>query len=172
VPNGVPLVVGDTGDRDCLGKLFSANRFDAVIHFAAFAEVGESMLQPANIFRTILARRSRFSKSTLPIMFRNLFFPRPVRSLVFPIPFRFWKRTPNVPQTRMANQNCKAKSCSSGFTALMACATRCCVTSMRPAPGTVTVNSTNRNRILCPMLCVLRLAAQLQYLFLEPIGDG
>ena len=43
LPDGVPLVVGDTGDRDCLGKLFSSNRFDAVMHFAAFAEVGESM---------------------------------------------------------------------------------------------------------------------------------
>ena len=51
LPGGVPLVVGDTGDRDCLGKLFSANRFDAVLHFAAFAEVGESMLQPAKYFQ-------------------------------------------------------------------------------------------------------------------------
>ena len=49
--DGVPLIVGDTGDRDCLSGIFSANRFDAVMHFAAFAEVGESMLHPAKYFQ-------------------------------------------------------------------------------------------------------------------------
>ena len=48
---GVPLIVGDAGDRDCLSGIFSTNRFDAVMHFAAFAEVGESMLQPAKYFQ-------------------------------------------------------------------------------------------------------------------------
>jgi UDP-glucose 4-epimerase len=51
LPQDVPLVVGDTGDPHCLSKLFSANRFDAVMHFAAFAEVAESMLHPEKYFR-------------------------------------------------------------------------------------------------------------------------
>ena len=50
LPDGVPLVIGDTGDRDCLSRLFLAHRFDAVMHFAAFAEVAESMLNPAKYF--------------------------------------------------------------------------------------------------------------------------
>ena len=50
LPDGVPLVVGDLGDAQCLSKLFSANRFDAVMHFAAFAEVAESMQDPAKYF--------------------------------------------------------------------------------------------------------------------------
>src|SRR5713101_3863239 len=49
--DGVPLIVGDTGDRDCLSGIFSANRFNAVMHFAAFAEVGESMLHPEKYFQ-------------------------------------------------------------------------------------------------------------------------
>jgi UDP-glucose 4-epimerase len=49
--DGVALIVGDTGDRECLSGIFSANRFDAVMHFAAFAEVGESMLHPAKYFQ-------------------------------------------------------------------------------------------------------------------------
>src|SRR5258708_18241933 len=49
--DGVTLSVGDTGDCDWLSGIFSANRFDAVMHFAAFAEVGESMLQPGKYFR-------------------------------------------------------------------------------------------------------------------------
>src|SRR5437762_4325587 len=51
LPRGVPLVVGDTGDAPGLARLFSENKFDAVMHFAAFAEVSESMLQPAKYFR-------------------------------------------------------------------------------------------------------------------------
>jgi len=45
------LVVGNTGDAVLLTKLFSENSFDAVMHFAAFAEVGESMLHPELYFR-------------------------------------------------------------------------------------------------------------------------
>ena len=51
LPDGVPLVVGDTGDVLCLAELFSANKFDAVMHFAALAEVGESMRQPVRYFQ-------------------------------------------------------------------------------------------------------------------------
>jgi UDP-glucose 4-epimerase len=45
------LVVGNTGDTVLLTELFSENSFDAVMHFAAFAEVGESMLRPELYFR-------------------------------------------------------------------------------------------------------------------------
>jgi UDP-glucose 4-epimerase len=51
VPHGARLIVGDIGDRSCLERVFSEGRFDAVMHFAAFAEVGESMLAPALYFR-------------------------------------------------------------------------------------------------------------------------
>ena len=50
LPDSVPFVVGDTGDRDYLSSLFLANRFDAVMHFVAFAEVAESMLNPKKYF--------------------------------------------------------------------------------------------------------------------------
>lgn len=45
---GVPvqLVEGDVLDRDCLDRIFSAHHIDAVIHFAAFKSVGESVANP------------------------------------------------------------------------------------------------------------------------------
>lgn len=46
----VPFVKGDLGDRKKLRKLFSAQKFDAVMHFAAFIEVGESVLNPAKYY--------------------------------------------------------------------------------------------------------------------------
>jgi UDP-glucose 4-epimerase len=51
LPEGVPLVVADLDDPARLLQLFSAEQFDAVMHFAAFAEVAESMQDPAKYFR-------------------------------------------------------------------------------------------------------------------------
>lgn len=46
-----PLVEMDLGDREGLARVFRNYRITAVIHFAAFAYVGESMREPAAYFR-------------------------------------------------------------------------------------------------------------------------
>jgi UDP-arabinose 4-epimerase len=46
-----PLVKGDLGDRDLLRKTLIDQRIDAVVHFAAFIAVGESMQDPGQYFR-------------------------------------------------------------------------------------------------------------------------
>ena len=51
VSAGARLVLGDIADRDALDHLFSQFRFDAVMHFAAFIEAGESMQLPEKYFR-------------------------------------------------------------------------------------------------------------------------
>lgn len=45
------LVVGDLGDAAVLDQLFGKHKFDAVMHFAAFIEVGESVTNPAKYYR-------------------------------------------------------------------------------------------------------------------------
>lgn len=50
VPSGATFVQGDLGDRGALAMLFQLNKFDAVAHFAALIEAGESMTQPATYF--------------------------------------------------------------------------------------------------------------------------
>lgn len=47
----VKLVVGDTTDRPLLDQLFSSHSIAAVMHFAAYAYVGESVSQPAKYYR-------------------------------------------------------------------------------------------------------------------------
>jgi len=47
----IPLVQADLGEPAGLRKLFSARRFDAVMHFAAFCYVGESVREPAAYYR-------------------------------------------------------------------------------------------------------------------------
>ncbi len=46
----VPLVVGDTCDRPLLDSIFSTHDIAAVMHFAAYAYVGESVTEPAKYY--------------------------------------------------------------------------------------------------------------------------
>lgn len=46
----VPLIVGDTRDRALLDHLFAEHPIEAVIHFAASIEVGESVRDPGNFY--------------------------------------------------------------------------------------------------------------------------
>ncbi len=45
-----PLVLGDIRDRDALRAALNEGRFDAVMHFAALIQVGESVLRPLDYF--------------------------------------------------------------------------------------------------------------------------
>ena len=51
VDPGVELVVGDVGDTKLVRSLFDQHRFGAVIHFAAYAYVGESVTNPLKYYR-------------------------------------------------------------------------------------------------------------------------
>ena len=49
-----PLIEADAGDRSALDRVFAQYPIDAVLHFAAFAYVGESMRAPELYFRNNL----------------------------------------------------------------------------------------------------------------------
>jgi UDP-glucose 4-epimerase len=51
----VGLIQGDIGDRPLLDKLFADYNIQAVLHFAAFAYVGESVTNPAKYYRNNVA---------------------------------------------------------------------------------------------------------------------
>lgn len=51
VPKAAELLVADLAERSRLEELFQTHRFDAVLHFAAFIEAGESMKTPETFFR-------------------------------------------------------------------------------------------------------------------------
>jgi UDP-glucose 4-epimerase len=51
VPRSVKLVQGDIADRERLDTLFREHRPEAVLHFAALIEAGESMKVPEKFFR-------------------------------------------------------------------------------------------------------------------------
>lgn len=51
VDTGVELVVGGVGDQDLVRTLFAKHAFGAVIHFAAYAYVGESVTDPLKYYQ-------------------------------------------------------------------------------------------------------------------------
>ena len=83
VPSGAELVVGDLADTEELTALFRRYRFDAVLHFAAFIEAGESMKFPETFFRNntanalgvleamLAARVNRFVFSSTAALYGN-----------------------------------------------------------------------------------------------------
>jgi len=48
---GGEFIEGDLADRPALERVFAARRYDAVMHFASFIEVGESVRLPAKYYR-------------------------------------------------------------------------------------------------------------------------
>lgn len=47
---GSEVVIGDIGDAEVLRHVFSNHQIDAVMHFAAFADVGESVINPQKYY--------------------------------------------------------------------------------------------------------------------------
>jgi UDP-glucose 4-epimerase len=54
VPAGATFIQADLADSVALAKAFGKNKIDAVIHFAAFIEAGESMKDPAKFLHNNL----------------------------------------------------------------------------------------------------------------------
>lgn len=52
-PGRLQFIYADLGDRKSVNKIFSENAFDAVMHFAAVAYVGESTLEPLRYYHNI-----------------------------------------------------------------------------------------------------------------------
>lgn len=79
VAHGMEFVAGEVGDRASLENLFTAARasgrpFDAVMHFAALIEAGESMLHPEQFFRNNTAATLSLLEAMLAAGPRKLVF--------------------------------------------------------------------------------------------------
>jgi UDP-glucose 4-epimerase len=55
VPQEAHFIQADLGDQAALAAAFSTEKFEAVMHFAAFIEAGESMKAPGKFFKNNLA---------------------------------------------------------------------------------------------------------------------
>jgi UDP-glucose 4-epimerase len=64
-PKGAELVVADIADRAALDQVFKTRPVEAVMHFAALIEAGESMKNPAAFFRNNTANALTLLESML-----------------------------------------------------------------------------------------------------------
>ena len=70
------VIKKDFSDEDILNKIFSENKIDAVMHFAAFIEVGESVKHPSrfyqnNVVKTITLLDSMIKHKVKKIIFSS-----------------------------------------------------------------------------------------------------
>jgi len=68
------LIEADLADRDALGRAFAAGRFDAVMHFASFIQVGESVRDPARYYRNNYANTLNLLEAMLAHRVRRFVF--------------------------------------------------------------------------------------------------
>jgi len=54
IPADAKFIQGDLGDHKTLDSALEANKYDAVMHFAAFIEAGESMVNPPKYYQNNL----------------------------------------------------------------------------------------------------------------------
>ena len=72
------FIQGDLADRELLLDLFRKNSYDAVMHFAAFSLVGESMKDPGKYFRNNVAMPRILPMPLWRERYLLLYFPVPL----------------------------------------------------------------------------------------------
>lgn len=65
IPHGVRFHHGDLASDQALTEVFAAESFDAVMHFAAYIEAGESMRDPARFFRNNTGNTLRLAEAAV-----------------------------------------------------------------------------------------------------------
>ncbi len=74
LPNGIKFYEGDIDDISLLEKIYNEEKIDAIMHFAAFIEVGESVIEPYRYYE------NNFSKA---IKFFNYFIEKGIKKIIF-----------------------------------------------------------------------------------------
>lgn len=70
----VDLIVGDVGDAALVGRIIRDHRIDAVMHFAAYAYVGESAAEPLTYYDNNVAATVRLLRALVDSDVRMLVF--------------------------------------------------------------------------------------------------
>ena len=68
------LIEGDTGDLKLLEKIFVQNEIEAVMHFAAYAYVGESVIDPAKYYQNNVASTLSLLKAMIKAKVNKIIF--------------------------------------------------------------------------------------------------
>jgi len=97
VPAGAGLIEGDLADADRLAAALSSRPFDAAMHFAAFAYVGESVRQPLTYYRNNVANTLVLLEALREAGVHRLVFSSTCATYGTPAHVPITEHTPQVP---------------------------------------------------------------------------
>ena len=100
---GGEFIQGNLGDSDLLDRLFAAHAFDAVMHFAAFSQVGESMHQPLLYYRNNLAETVALLEAMLRHDVRRFIFSSTAAVYGEPVAIPITEKHPCAPTNPYGN---------------------------------------------------------------------
>lgn len=119
VPKDAKFYLGDLHDKAFLDNIFENEQIDAVIHFAAYSLVGESVVNPLSITTIISAEQKFFWIPWLNTILIKLYFPQPLPPMGNRKIFRFLKQTEHSQPIHMVKPNLLWRRCSIGLQKLM-----------------------------------------------------
>ncbi|MGB6160281.1 MAG: UDP-glucose 4-epimerase GalE [Acidobacteriaceae bacterium] len=92
-----PFVQGDIGDRALLVKVMREHRVSAVLHFAAFAYVGESMIHPEKYFENNVTKSLALLDASLEVGVPHVVFSSSCATYGMPDRMPITEDTPQLP---------------------------------------------------------------------------
>ncbi|KAK2634586.1 hypothetical protein Ddye_029378 [Dipteronia dyeriana] len=96
-PGRLQFIYTDLGDAKAVNKIFSENAFDAVIHFAAVAYVGESTLDPLKYYHNITSNTLVVLESMAAKGVKTLIYSSTCATYGEPKKMPITEETPQVP---------------------------------------------------------------------------
>ena len=96
------LMVGELGDERLLDDLFTEFRFDAVMHFAAFIEVGESVVDPLRFYDNNAGNTFRLLRSMQKHDIKRFVFSSTCATYGIPERMPITEDTPQKPESPYA----------------------------------------------------------------------
>ncbi|KAL3849054.1 hypothetical protein ACJIZ3_010936 [Penstemon smallii] len=96
-PGRLQFIYADLGDSEAVNKIFSENAFDAVMHFAAVAYVGESTAEPLRYYHNITSNTLLIVKAMAKYRIKTLIYSSTCATYGEPDKMPITENTPQVP---------------------------------------------------------------------------
>ncbi|URD79721.1 UDP-arabinose 4-epimerase [Musa troglodytarum] len=96
-PGRLQFIYADLGNARAVNKIFAENTFDAVMHFAAVAYVGESMLEPLRYYHNITANTLAVLEAMAAHGVKTLIYSSTCATYGEPEKMAITEETPQVP---------------------------------------------------------------------------
>ncbi|CAM3551493.1 UDP-glucose 4-epimerase GalE [Pseudostreptobacillus hongkongensis] len=93
----VKLIIGDLGDRAKLKEVFETEKIDIVMHFAAFIEVGESVIDPGKYYENNVGKVINLLNQMVESNIKNFVFSSTAATFGEPIHSKIDENHPQNP---------------------------------------------------------------------------